>query len=171
MERYLKLKLPGGQFVNVGVSRSRTMSAIRGKNTKTTERTLRMALSRTGIRGWELHPRDILGKPDLYFRQQRLAVFLDGCFWHGCAKCGHIPKTRRPFWRAKILRNKERDKVNARKLRQSKIRVVRVWEHSLSNKDGCRQVVAKIVRVIHEHRDAEQIIQRTLRSLPNEQKL
>src|SRR5438874_12771838 len=102
MERRLRLKLPRGKFLNVSASRSRTMSAIRGKNTRSTERALRSALIRAGIKGWRLHPDHVLGKPDLYFPKHRIAIFVDGCFWHSCPKCGHIPKTRQAFWRAKI---------------------------------------------------------------------
>src|SRR5205823_6917634 len=106
----IMLKLSEGKFLNVSATRSRMMSAIRGKNTRSTERALRMALMRAGIKGWRLHAVNLPGKPDVYFPTQRLAVFIDGCFWHFCPKCGHIPKTRRIFWNAKIQRNQERDR-------------------------------------------------------------
>lgn len=143
MERRLRLKLPQGKFLNVSPSRARTMSAIRGKNTKT-ERRLRMALTRAGISGWQLHANDIPGRPDIYFPVQRLAIFVDGCFWHGCSRCGHIPKTRRPFWAAKILRNKARDRATARKLKRIRMNVIRVWEHSLKSAKGTDSVIRAI---------------------------
>jgi DNA mismatch endonuclease, patch repair protein len=107
------------------------MGKIRGKHNKSTDTALRMALVRAGIRGWQMYPADVPGKPDVYFIRKRLAVFVDGCFWHGCPKCGHIPRTNRPFWKAKILRNQERDRRTTRKLTAIGIRVVRMWEHSL----------------------------------------
>src|SRR5271157_3554075 len=110
MERRLKSKLPNGQFVGVTLERSRIMSAIRGKSNKTTEVRLRMALVRHGVKGWVLHPGGLQGTPDFYFPGSRLAVFVDGCFWHSCPRCGHTPKTRSEFWRAKLGRNKQRDK-------------------------------------------------------------
>lgn len=133
MERRLRLKLPQGKFLNVSASRSRMMSAIRGKNTRSTERTLRLALVRAGIRGWRLHAIDIIGKPDVYFPKLKLAVFVDGCFWHGCARCGHIPRTRTSFWAAKILRNTQRDRATVHALKATRINVIRVWEHSLKS--------------------------------------
>jgi DNA mismatch endonuclease (patch repair protein) len=55
-------------------------------------------------------------------------LFIDGCFWHGCPKCYRIPKSRKKFWSAKVLRNKERDKFQTFALRQSGWRVIRIWE-------------------------------------------
>ena len=133
MERKLRKTLKGGKFKNVPVVRSKTMAAIRGKNNRTTELCFRMALVRAGINGWETNAEDLVGKPDFFFRKKRMAVFIDGCFWHGCPKCGHFPKTRSSFWKTKILRNKERDKNNRRKLRRKGIKVVRIWEHSLKD--------------------------------------
>src|SRR5438132_675667 len=101
MERFLSRKLPGGKFVGVSDERSRTMSAIRGKYTKTTEGALRMALIAAGIKGWRLHPAGLLGNPDMFFPGRCVVIFVDGCFWHGCPRCGHTPKTRTSFWRAK----------------------------------------------------------------------
>jgi DNA mismatch endonuclease, patch repair protein len=143
MERYLRLKLPDGKFLNVTASRSRTMSAIRGKHGKTTERALRMALIRAGIRGWRLHAA-LPGKPDIFFDDQRIAVFVDGCFWHFCPKCGHIPRTRQAFWKAKIERNMRRDRRTKRILRQGGIRVIRVWEHSLKSSKDIDSVIKLI---------------------------
>lgn len=126
------------------------MSAIRGKNNRTTELPLRMALVRAGITGWETNVEDLLGKPDFFFRKKRLAVFVDGCFWHGCPKCGHYPKTRSSFWKAKILRNKERDKKNRRKLRRNSIRVVSIWEHSLKTQKGVNLKIKQIRNFLTE---------------------
>jgi len=141
MERRLRKTLKGGKFTNVPEKRSRTMSAIRGKNNRTTELILRMAFVRAGIKGWETNVAELPGKPDFFFHKKNIAVFVDGCFWHGCPKCGHYPKTRGLFWKTKILRNKERDKNNRRKLRRIGIRVVSIWEHSLYRPEG---IISKI---------------------------
>ena len=132
MEIALRRKLDGGTFQNVSESRSKAMRAVRGRGNKTTEQRLRFAFVRNGIAGWELHA-DIPGRPDFYFAEYRLAVFVDGCFWHGCPKCGHVPNTNRPFWSEKIARNRARDAKTNRRLRSSGISVVRFWEHELAN--------------------------------------
>jgi len=131
MEARLRKTLKDGKFKDVPAMRSKTMAAIRGKNNRTTELCFRMALVRRGINGWETNVEDLVGKPDFFFKEKGIAVFVDGCFWHGCPRCGHYPKTRSSFWKTKILRNKERDKKNRRKLRGKGIKVVSIWEHSL----------------------------------------
>ena len=128
MEKVLRKHLPGGGFTNVPEKRSRTMAAVRGKGNRTTERRLRCALAAAGIRGWKMHPYDIPGCPDFWFPRARLAVFVDGCFWHGCPKCGHLPRTNAAFWKAKFERNKARDRRVTRRLRQQGVAVIRIWE-------------------------------------------
>lgn len=147
MEKILKKKLPGGKFSNVPAARSKTMSAIRGRGNLSTEVAFRMALVRAAVGGWVLHPRDVAGKPDVFFPERFLAIFLDGCFWHGCPRCGHIPKTNRGFWKAKIERTKARDLRTRNKLRRDGISVLRFWEHDIrSNQSKClRRVIAKLV--------------------------
>jgi DNA mismatch endonuclease (patch repair protein) len=132
MERILSNTLPNGRFVGVTRQRSLQMAAVKSRGNNTTERALRFALVRSGIRGWELEPKDVLGRPDFFFRAVRVAVFVDGCFWHGCARCGHFPRTNSKFWRAKLLRNRERDKLTSRRLKSSGLRVIRFWEHQLA---------------------------------------
>lgn len=107
------------------------MGAIRGKGNRTTEARFRAMLVRAGIRGWTMQTKDMKGKPDFYFPESKVAIFLDGCFWHGCPKCGHVPSVNRPFWKAKIERNQQRDKLTDELLRQIGITAVRFWEHEL----------------------------------------
>jgi DNA mismatch endonuclease (patch repair protein) len=142
MERLLKSKLKDGRFANVSPERFRIMSAIRSKSNKSTEVRMRMALVRARVTGWTLNPPDILGHPDIYFREARIAVFLDGCYWHGCRRCGHIPKTNRSFWAAKIARNRKRDSATTKRLRESGMTVIRIWEHEL--RAALRSCVAMI---------------------------
>lgn len=133
MEKALKQHLPKGKFQHVSETRSTAMAAVRGRGNKTTERRLRMALVKAGIEGWTVQPKGIKGNPDFYFPKANLCVFVDGCFWHGCAKCGHIPRANNAFWRAKIERNRQRDKNTTAILRRTGYRVLRIWEHELSD--------------------------------------
>lgn len=138
MERKLKKKLPGGKFNKVPRVRSRTMSKIRSKGNKTTEIMFRLALVRAGIKGWVLHPKKIIGNPDFFFQKKRITVFVDGCYWHGCPKCGHIPKTRTEYWSEKIKINRARDKKVNRLLKKENIKVIRFWEHEINaDLKGC----------------------------------
>jgi len=114
------------------------MSAVKGTGNKSTERRLQMAMVRSGLTDWRIRPSGIIGNPDFLFPERKLAVFVDGCFWHGCPKCGHLPKTNAKFWEEKILRNKKRDRANSRKLRAGGFAVLRLWEHELKDKiDDC----------------------------------
>jgi DNA mismatch endonuclease (patch repair protein) len=130
VQKFLKKFLRKGTFEDVPAARARTMGAIRARNNKTTEKALRMALVRAGARGWVLHAA-LPGRPDFFFPKQKIAIFVDGCFWHGCKQCGHIPKTRSEFWRAKIKRNKQRDLDVTAQLKQMGLAVIRIWEHEL----------------------------------------
>ncbi|HEY7427023.1 MAG TPA: very short patch repair endonuclease [Gemmataceae bacterium] len=118
---------------NVSETHSRRMGAIRGKGNRTTEVRFRAMLVRAGIRGWTMQTKGIKGKPDFYFPDNKVAVFLDGCFWHGCPQCGHVPRVNRPFWKAKIERNQRRDRETNELLLQTGIQAVRFWEHELCN--------------------------------------
>ncbi len=143
MERLLRLSLPNGCFSDVVASRSRTMSAIRAKHNGSTELKFRMGLVRSATTGWVLHA-DLPGKPDVYFPRAKLAIFLDGCFWHGCRKCGHIPKSNSMFWCTKIELNRRRDRRNNKELRRRGFVVVRVWEHSLQHGNLLQKILNKI---------------------------
>lgn len=122
------------------------MAAIRSKNNKSTELPLKMALVRLGVKGWHLNDATIKGKPDIYFSVRKLAVFIDGCFWHGCKMCGHIPKTRESFWSAKIARNIQRDRSINAFLKKSDIKVLRFWEHEVRDQKSLRSTTIKIIR-------------------------
>lgn len=148
MERRLKKYLENGEFVNVDPSRSRVMARIRSKNNRTTEVRMRMSLVASGVKGWKLQLTTLPGNPDIYFPIEKLAVFVDGCYWHGCPKCGHIPNTRKIFWRAKIERNKDRDVQNTKRLRAMGIRVIRVWEHDLISLQCRRANIKKILGIL-----------------------
>lgn len=148
MERRLKKYLEDGKFKDVPEKRSRTMSAIRGKHNSSTELRLRMALVKAGVSGWTLHQDELPGRPDFYFEKAKLAIFVDGCYWHGCPKCGHIPKTRTAFWEAKIKRNQERDKMKRLELKKTGIKSLRIWEHELKGRKNLDKAINKIDKLI-----------------------
>jgi DNA mismatch endonuclease (patch repair protein) len=113
--------------------RSRIMSRVKSSGNKSTEAAFITLMTERGITGWRRHL-PIFGKPDFVFRKTRIAVFIDGCFWHGCPKHCRMPATNRDYWERKIGRNLERDKKVKRELRKAGWTVVRIWEHEL--KDG-----------------------------------
>lgn len=104
------------------------MSRISGRNTKP-ELLLRQLLWSRGVR-YRLNYK-IPGRPDLVFVRKRVAVFVDGCFWHRCSLHYVKPKTRSEFWEKKIQGNVERDKKNNAALKKSGWTVVRIWEHEI----------------------------------------
>lgn len=122
------------------------MAAVRGSNNRSTERRLRSALVSAGVRDWKLRPAQTVGHPDFLFLHARLAVFVDGCFWHGCPRCGHVPRVRRAFWQTKIQTNRARDRRTSAKLRRRGFRVVRLWEHEVQQ--DATACVEKVVRAL-----------------------
>lgn len=114
--------------------RSEVMSRIKGHGNKSTERRMMAFLRSNRISGWRLRPRDLKGRPDIYFPQLELALFLDGCFWHACKKCFRLPAQNRKFWANKIEGNVRRDARVNRALRRKGIRVIHLWEHDLERR-------------------------------------
>ena len=112
--------------------RSRVMAKVRSKRNRSTEWRVRAFLVRAGIRGWTLNAAELSGKPDFVFQAQRLAVFVDGCFWHGCPKCYRRPSSHTEYWDAKAARNRARDAKITSSLKRQGWRVLRIWEHQLS---------------------------------------
>lgn len=110
--------------------RPEVMSRIRGRGNKATELTLARLLRTKGITDWRRH-QPVFGRPDFIFRQQRVAIFVDGCFCHGCPKYSNMPASNRAFWMKKLTGNHTRDGLVTRTLRKDGWRVVRVWEHNL----------------------------------------
>jgi DNA mismatch endonuclease (patch repair protein) len=114
------------------VKRSAVMRAIRSKGNRDTEVKLANIFRSSRITGWRRHQM-LPGRPDFIFRSVRLAVFVDGCFWHGCPLHGRKPDSNRGYWLPKLLRNKARDRAVARNLRKIGWNVLRIWEHDLKN--------------------------------------
>lgn len=113
--------------------RSEVMSRVRGKGNAATELRLVRIFRAHRITGWRRHTKTF-GSPDFIFPKLKLAVFVDGCFWHGCPEHGSMPKTNAAFWEAKITRNRERDTEVNRELKRRGWRVLRLWEHDLRKK-------------------------------------
>ncbi len=130
--------------------RSRCMSRIRGADTGP-ERRVRRALWGAGLR-YRINPKPP-GRPDLFFPSERVAVFVDGCFWHGCPEHGVRPKTNVEFWRAKIERNIKRDQQVTAKLTADGWKVLRYWEHDAEGKIDT--IVGDIVRCVSHGRPKE----------------
>jgi DNA mismatch endonuclease, patch repair protein len=110
--------------------RSRIMGAVRRQHTAP-EVSLRRVLHACGLRFRLDNPERLPGSPDLRFARERVAVFVDGCFWHGCPTHGSWPKTNADFWGAKIKRNRERDRQVDEALKLKGWLPLRVWEHEI----------------------------------------
>lgn len=106
------------------------MSRVKGTGTSA-ERTVGDAFRRAGLR-FSQHARTLPGCPDFVFRRARLAVFVNGCFWHwhGCPRC-RLPKSNTDYWRGKIDRNVARDKRTRSELRRLRWRYTTIWECDL----------------------------------------
>ena len=124
-----KKRLPS--FKQPCASRSRNMRAIRSTGNKTTERRLISLMLHSGLSGWSVRSKGVPGAPDFVFARRHLAVFSDGCFFHGFPRCGHIPRTNAAYWKAKIARNRRRDARISRTLRSLGYSVIRIWECQL----------------------------------------
>jgi len=112
--------------------RSQVMAAIRSRGNKATEIKLVSIMKDARITGWRRHPR-LPGRPDFIFRRERLVLFVDGCFWHGCKTHCRMPRSRMEYWNPKIAANTARDKAVNKVFRSRGWRVVRIWEHSLKH--------------------------------------
>lgn len=109
-------------------TRSRIMGSIRGKDTAP-ELTMRKFLFAQGFR-FRLHVKDLPGKPDIVLPMYKTVIFVHGCFWHGHQGCKDfvVPKTRTDWWLEKIEKNRERDKLNASKLKKEGWKVIQIFE-------------------------------------------
>lgn len=123
----------------VSKARSKTMSKIRGKDTKP-ELQLRKALHAKGLR-YRVHDKTLPGTPDISNKSRKVAVFVDGCFWHGCPQHFKVPKTRSEFWEEKIRRNRE-TRHHVLHSYPRAWNVIQVYECEV--KDDCATTIQKI---------------------------
>lgn len=107
------------------------------------ERRFRSALWAAGARGYRVQSR-LPGRPDVVFPKERIAIFVHGCFWHGCATCS-LPRPRQnaQFWAAKLAANTARDAVAVERLRELGWDVIKVWEHEI-RQDADRTATAVV---------------------------
>jgi DNA mismatch endonuclease, patch repair protein len=128
--------------------RSLVMSAIRSKGNKDTELKLASIFRASGIKGWRRH-QSVPGRPDFVFRNQRLAVFVDGCFWHGCPKHGRVPGSNAGYWEPKLAGNRCRDRRVSAQLRKAGWTVIRTWEHDLARPRALLRRVSRALAQKH----------------------
>lgn len=112
--------------------RSRLMARVRSTGNKSTELRLIALMHGAAITGWRRHQK-LPGTPDFAFPKAKLAVFVDGDFWHGHPATCRIPRTNRNYWLRKIHSNRQRDALVIHALRRKHWRVLRVWESDLRN--------------------------------------
>lgn len=130
--------------------RSEVMSRIRGSGNKATELALAKLFRKYGITGWRRN-QPLFGKPDFTFRRQRVVVFVDGCFWHGCPRHFNMPANNQAFWERKLTANKERDRLVTQTLRKQGWRVIRVWEHDLSANGLLASRLSRIIKTLQSN--------------------
>lgn len=127
-------------------ARSCLMKRIRLRNTGP-ELALRRKLWALGLRYRLTSNPPLPGKPDILFPGTKIAVFVDGCFWHGCPTHGHIPKSRMEYWRPKIARTQQRDTKTNAKLASMGWHVLRFWEHQVrDNLAQCARLVTQAIK-------------------------
>jgi len=130
------------------------MSLIRSRGNHTTELRMVALLRANGLTGWR-RSESLPGSPDFVWRRERVALFVDGCFWHGCPRHGHTPRSRIAYWAAKLARNAKRDRRISRELRAAGWAVLRVWECALRPLDRGR-TASRIARALG--RDASAVL-------------
>lgn len=113
--------------------RSRIMSRVKSKNNKSTELGFISIIKEKNITGWRRNY-PLTGKPDFVFPKQRVAIFIDGCFWHKCPKHCRMPSSNKEYWNQKIEKNRIRDRKTKKLLKEAGWFVVRIWEHEIKQK-------------------------------------
>lgn len=132
--------------------RSYSMSRIRSRGNSSTELKLIALMRSAGISGWRRRSK-LRGRPDFVFTRHRVTVFVDGCYWHGCRRCGLGAKSNTEYWKPKISGNMRRDRANSRSLRAEGWTVVRIWEHEL--KTNPMKALAKIMAALQAARERQ----------------
>jgi DNA mismatch endonuclease (patch repair protein) len=121
-------------------TRSRYMSAVKSRGNQTTETKIMCLLKEHRIKGWRRHY-TVVGTPDFCWPDIKVALFVDGCFWHGCPRCYKTPKSNVAYWKAKIVANRKRDRRVVASLRTKGWKVVRVWEFRIMDKRTITRII------------------------------
>ncbi|MGB8370606.1 MAG: very short patch repair endonuclease [Limisphaerales bacterium] len=122
------------------------MARIRGHGNKSTEALVAKLLRTAGFTGWRRRF-PFFGNPDFVFRKKKLAIFIDGCFWHGCLNHCRMPSSNVAYWKRKIACNRDRDRLVVKTLQKKNWRVLRIWEHELKGKNESR-LLRRIYRAL-----------------------
>jgi len=130
--------------------RSRIMSLIKSKNNKSTEIKLIEIFKSHKIHGWQRNYK-VIGKPDFVFLKKKIAIFVDGCFWHGHNCRNTTPKNNSSYWRVKQQKNKEHDKTVTNLFYKKKWIVLRIWECELKKKIR-EHLLIKIETILNSER-------------------
>ncbi|MCD0455110.1 very short patch repair endonuclease [Chryseobacterium sp. LC2016-27] len=125
---------------------SKIMSHNKAKNTRP-ELLVRKAFWKNGFKGYRLHPKNIPGKPDIAFIKKKIAIFVNGCYWHRCPICNYsIPKSNTEFWENKFSKNVERDKKKINELEILGWKVITIWECELKS-SSYQNILLKLQKV------------------------
>ncbi len=115
------------------------MAAVRSRGNLSTEVKMARLLREFALHGWRRHC-PTYGRPDFCWLREKVGIFVDGCFWHGCPRCYKTPRSHVRYWKAKVLANQERDRrVNSLLKRKGWV-VVRIWECCLADKRNIDRV-------------------------------
>ncbi|MCS0634641.1 very short patch repair endonuclease [Streptomyces sp. LP05-1] len=139
---------PAGSWAS-SAARRRNMQAIRSRDTKP-ERTLRQMLHAQGLR-YRVAAKPLPGlrrTADIVFRPTKVAVFVDGCYWHGCPEHYIAPRTNSGYWSEKVAGNMARDRDTDRRLAEAGWTVLRFWEH-----ESAEQCASTVLSVVLERRN------------------
>jgi DNA mismatch endonuclease (patch repair protein) len=126
--------------------RAQLMSRIRGRANVSTELKVAGILRAAGVRGWRRHL-SLPGRPDFTFPEPRVCIFVHGCFWHDCPRCRKRSNTRPEYWAKKIEINRRRDRRVSRELRQSRYKVIVIWECTLRRKYP-KAAISRLLRLL-----------------------
>lgn len=142
-----KTPLPVAQPTSIAASNK--MRANRRVDTKPEIR-LRSSLHHYGLRFRKDYPIRLSNgrtvHPDIVFTKQKIAIFVDGCFWHSCPEHGTVPKSNEEYWVPKLLQNVERDRKTDKGLRALGWRVIRIWEH-VSTEEATSAILNHVSKV------------------------
>ncbi len=120
--------------------RSLIMSKVKSKGNRSTELKTIKIFKELNINGWRRNY-SVKGKPDFVFLKQKVAVFIDGCFWHGHNCRNTTPKDNAEYWRKKIEKNKSRDKIITNTLTRKSWTVIRIWECEITKKTYIKKIM------------------------------
>lgn len=124
------------------------MSRVKSKDSSI-EKILRKELWKKGFR-YRKNSSKYFGKPDIILKKYKTVIFIDSCFWHGCPKHLRMPSSNQKYWKAKITKNKERDKDTNLYYEKNNWRTIRLWEHDiLENLQKCTRLIENTLRFLH----------------------